>query len=53
MTWTVQIDSENILSERITITKESTLSLMCDLAQQVYWFDVNTFKILRANFSDT
>lgn len=23
-------------SERITITKESTLSLMCDLAQQVY-----------------
>lgn len=40
-------------SERITITKESTLSLMCDLAQQVYWFDVNTFKILRANFSDT
>lgn len=41
MTWIAEMESEDILFDGTTIIKESTVSLMRDLAQQVYWFGVN------------
>lgn len=50
MTWIAEMESEDILFDGTTIIKESTVSLMCDLAQQVYWFGVNL--ILRTKVWD-